>query len=123
MTILAHVPPNGAAYWLRGVARGLVLTWALFWIWFNVMSGFGELRSSGVGGLIGHLGLAAVMLAVAVSAWRWDLPGGLALLALTAAMAWFFRGLAPPTALMLLLAPALAGLLLLLVAALPRGAR
>lgn len=112
MTALAQIP-LGTTFWLRVLARGVVVVWALFWIWFNVMSAFGELGTDGLGGTLGHLGLAAVVLATGVLAWRWEGVGGLALLLLAAAMVWVFRGMSWQTAMLLVGPPVLAGLSLL----------
>ncbi|GIW86018.1 MAG: hypothetical protein KatS3mg108_0342 [Isosphaeraceae bacterium] len=121
MATWARVPSTSRGFWLRGTARGLVLTWALFWIWFNLMSAFSEGPTAHTDARAGHLGLAALIGAVAVLAWRSDLGGGLALIGLTAALAWFFQGLSVPVAATLLLTPATAGVLLLLAIARERS--
>ena len=96
MTTLAQLPPFGAPSWLRWIARGLILAWAALWIWFNVLAAFGEFHSAGFGGLAGHLGFAAIVLAVAAIAWRWDADGGLVLQALFHNEAYLLAPLSDP---------------------------
>jgi hypothetical protein len=106
----------GGVSWVRWGARGLVLAWGLFWVWFCVASAVSELATEGPGAMAAHLLQALVVAAGVAVAWRNDLWGGLALLAI-AALAWI--GFAPRhwlVGLLMLAAPIVGGLLLLGVA-------
>jgi len=75
----------------RWIARGLLLLWAAFWLFFNIASGIAELPGLGGEALTGHLITAGVVLITFLAAWRWDLAGGLMLLVLAVAVFLLFR--------------------------------
>jgi hypothetical protein len=66
--------------WARRIGLALLVAWALFWVWFNIASAFGE----GGGQRIEpqHLVLAGIIATVTAVAWRWPIVGAVALVAL-----------------------------------------
>ncbi len=61
---------------LLWIARVAVLVWAAFWLWFNIASMIGERD-----GLVHHLQMAAITLALAAGAWFWPRTGGVLMIA------------------------------------------
>jgi len=98
---------------LRWTGRVLVGVWAAFWGWFNVASLVSEVGELGVGAWINHGLLAVLVVGLTVLAYVKPRIGGALLLVLTAGMGFLFRGAQPLVLAMLLLPPALGGLLTL----------
>ncbi len=106
---------RAADRWLRRLARGLVLAWGVGWIGFSLAAAWGERATEGPGAVGEHLSLALLVLIFGAVAWLGDLPGGLSLLAVAGLGQWLWR---PDDALALALTfpPALAGVILLVLA-------
>jgi hypothetical protein len=100
--------------WPRYIARAGALLWAGWWTLFGLLSGIGEGLEPG--GIFMHTLMPGLLfLALAVIAWRWEVPGGILLLLAglwSLDMFWFAR--TPQGFLLLALPPLLAGLLLLI---------
>lgn len=107
--------PDGWTTPLRRVAWALLLAWAGFWLWFSIASAIGEPWPEGTG----HLVMAPLFVASVLIPWRSEWLGGIFLLALAAAGAWFFAPRAGVASL-LLAPPAAVGLVLLAVGRPPR---
>jgi hypothetical protein len=101
---------------VRWIARGILLAWAGWWIFFSIASGIAEMPDLGMMALLAHLMVPAEILITLYVAWRWELVGGILLL-LEVVFAWFFFDLHEPKALFVALAlalpAALAGVLLI----------
>ncbi|MHC4224534.1 MAG: DUF7670 domain-containing protein [Planctomycetota bacterium] len=102
---------DATSSWMRWIARGLLILWIGFWVWFNIASGISEVGTDGIGALLAHSMVAIVILAAGVVAWRWPLAGGVLLLLLAAFGQWFFHPNLQVAA-VLTLPPAVVGLLL-----------
>lgn len=101
---------------IRRIGLGRLLTWAGFWVWFNLASAFGEGGGSGWAGVeVGHLLMAAVVATASLAAWRRPLARCPALLALSA-YGWRLFPATPFLVLSLLTPPTAAALLLLAAA-------
>lgn len=109
----------------RWMARAVFVTWAGFWVWFNLASGFGELHTDGWQALAGHMVMTALVLALAWLAWNRELFGGVGLIVMAGLCFWRFQNplwlttqwLVP---LILVVPPLISGLMLLVVAALSK---
>jgi hypothetical protein len=66
--------------WIRYTARGVALAWASLWTMFGLMSGIGE-GLDPVGVFMHTLVPGLIFLIAAIIAWRWELFGGLLLVA------------------------------------------
>ncbi len=73
--------PGRLGLYLRWTARGVVIAIAAFWLWFGIADGLYDARSAGPMGLIMMLPAALVCLVTLYVVWRWELYGGLLLLA------------------------------------------
>ncbi len=109
----------GVARIIRWIARILLILWAVFWLCFNVASGFGELAEHGVGSLVNHLVVAGLIVTALLIVWRNELLGGIVLLALGVLGQVLFHPRAN-VAWSLTAPPVLVGLLLVAVRAWPR---
>jgi hypothetical protein len=58
------------------LARGLLILWAGFWLWFNIASAIGESD-----GAWWHIGVAAATLALFLASWFWPKVGGVLMVA------------------------------------------
>ena len=64
-----------ATEWMRYVARGAVVTWAVFWSFMVLIVGFAE--GSVAAGAVAKLVLIVLVLWVtAAIPWRWEAAGG-----------------------------------------------
>jgi hypothetical protein len=99
---------------VRWIARGIIIAWAAWWIFFSIASGIAEMPDLGLMALITHLMVPVEILLTLYVAWRWELAGGILLLA-EVLFAWYFFNLHEPkqlfVALTLALPAALAGVL------------
>jgi len=99
---------------VRWIARGIIIAWAAWWIFFSVASGIAEMPDLGMMALITHLMVPVEILLTLYVAWRWELAGGILLL-LEVIFAWYFFNLHEPkqlfVALTLALPATLAGVL------------
>lgn len=105
---------------VRWTARVIMILWALFWLWFALAGGIGELRSLGPMGLVSELLVVAIMVLCLLIAWFAELVGGLLLIAAAAVAYFFFHipsqfGTSGGTLMLLVmvLPPLLAGVLLI----------
>jgi hypothetical protein len=105
--VLPHPPFDG----IQLTARALALLWAGFWTFFCVASAISEPEGL-VAGLMHQLP-AVVFVAVVALAWRYELIGGILLIAIAAVAFVFFRVYAQAlvTGLVLLGPPCLSGVL------------
>ncbi|OPZ61900.1 MAG: hypothetical protein BWY85_02263 [Firmicutes bacterium ADurb.Bin506] len=74
---------------LAGLAFIIAALWAGFWVWFGIASGIGE--GLNVLGVIMHTVPGIAFAAAALSARKWHVPGGIALIAVAVAALWIFR--------------------------------
>ena len=115
----AAVEMRGKGLRVRWTARVILLLWVLFWLWFALADGMGDLKSVGPMGLLTELGVVAAMVIAILLAWFFDLFGGLLLIILAIACYFFFHVPANPNLsgsgmmiLTMVLPPLLAGALL-----------
>jgi hypothetical protein len=91
---------------VRWIARGILILWAAWWIFFSVASGIAEMPDLGMMALLTHLMMPVEILLTLYVAWRWELAGGILLLA-EVIFAWYFFNLHEPRQLFVALALAL----------------
>jgi len=106
----------------RAIAWIIFVVWAVFWIFFNLASGFTEMADLGFRGLLMHLIMPVLLLLLMWISWRWELWGGV-LLILAAILAAVFFNITRPDSdpinaltlfIMLVLPALLVGMLLIL---------
>lgn len=68
---------------LRWTARGILILITVFWVSFCIAYGLGDAQTLGPMGFIMMMPAAVIVLVVLYVAWRWELAGGLLLLAVT----------------------------------------
>lgn len=102
--------------WIRYGARALALVWGAWWTFFGLASGLAE-GLDPLGVMLHTLVPGLIFLFIAMSTYRWELFGAVALvLAGFAALVFFFNfAVTLAGMLTLVLPPILAGILLLLV--------
>ena len=88
-------PGRQRSAFARGIAWLILIVWAGVWILFNVASGIGEIAELGPMAFVMHLIMPVVILVLLWICWRWELAGGILLLAATA-YAYFLFGLHEP---------------------------
>lgn len=76
---------------LLWVARGIIIVWAAFWVFFNVASGISEITEVGWMALVMHLLMTVVTLAVLTVCWFWPLVGGIVAMAMGVFTYFFFH--------------------------------
>lgn len=82
--------PEKLGPYLRWAARSILIAIGLFWLWFGIADGLYDSQSLGLMGFIMMLPAAVIVAGVLYIAWRWELAGGLLLLAVTGLGGWFF---------------------------------
>jgi hypothetical protein len=89
---VTHTPamPGRLGLWLRWSARGILIAIAGFWVWFGIADGLHDAQTLGPMGFIMMLPAALIVLGVLYLAWRWELAGGIMLVALSGLGAMMF---------------------------------
>ena len=70
---------------VRWIARGLMILWGAFWLWFAIADGIGDWQKmSSPMPLITELAVPLAGILVLAAAWRWELFGGIVFILLAA---------------------------------------
>lgn len=103
-----------AATILRWIARVMLIFWAAFWLFFNIVSLFYWLGEQGPQGTVGHLVMALVIIVLLFAAWFLELLGGILLIAFSLLTFYQWGWHRPVVALTLCLPPLVMGVLFIL---------
>lgn len=101
------------SHFVPGLAFVIAAVWAGWWVFFGIAAGIGEgLNALGV---VVHTLPGILFTAATLSARKWHVSGGIALIAVAAAALWFFgyipNDVLSPVGLMLAAPPVVAGLM------------
>jgi len=88
-------PGRQRSAFARFIAWVIILVWAAFWIFFNIASGFGEIAELGLTAFAMHLIMPLIILVLLWVCWRWELIGGILMLA-AAIFAFYFFNVGDP---------------------------
>ncbi|GEM_PF-673797 len=74
-------PGRQRSAFTRGIAWLMLIVWAGWWIFYGVASGIGETAELGMTGPVMYLIMPVVILVLLWICWRWELIGGILLIA------------------------------------------